>query len=72
MDITTIKLATRTKTELDRFRQGSESYDRIIQKLLADAQSKELRSKLIEGYQKKAKEDLDILKEWESASGEIE
>lgn len=71
MDITTIKLTKRTKSGLDRLRQENESYDRIIGKLLSQAQAKELKLRLVEGYQKKAKEDLEIMEEWEAASGEL-
>lgn len=71
MDVTTIKLTQKTKSELDKLKADDESYDRIIKKLVQDAQRKELKEQLIEAYRKKAKEDLAILGEWEVASSEL-
>lgn len=72
MEITTVKLHKGTKSALDELRNKSESYDDLITKLIYIAKNKDLKKKLIEAYKSIGKKDLEILKEWEVASKEIE
>ena len=71
MDVTTIKLQKKTKSALDKFRSGHESYDQVIKKLVSVVKQKNLKKQLIEAYQSMGKADLEILEEWESASREL-
>lgn len=72
MEATTVKLHRSTKSALDQMRQEDESYDEIIQKLVLEMKGKHLKKELIEAYQKKGKQDLQLLEEWEAASLEVE
>ncbi len=71
MEMTTIKLQKTTKSSLDRLKNKNESYDQLIQKILSETKKKNLRKRLIEGYKAMGKQDLEILREWETASAEI-
>jgi len=71
MEITTIKIHSRTKHTLDEFGTENESYDQIISRLLAEIKRKNLRNLLIEGYQKNQQRDAMIAEEWEIASSEL-
>lgn len=71
MDATTIKLHSRTKSELDKLKEDNESYESVISKLILQAKNKDLKEKLIAAYKQVGKDELEILDEWESASQEI-
>ena len=71
MDVTTIKLHRNVKSALDRLRNGHESYEDVIGKLISQARNKALKNELIAAYKSVRKEELEILKEWEVASPEV-
>ena len=68
MSVTTVKIQISTKAVLDEFKEGTESYDDVIQKLAHRQLIKDLKRKLVFGYKSLGKKDLDILKEWDPAS----
>jgi len=72
MDVTTVKLHKSTKTALDKLRGKKDSYDEVVNRLIVQAQNKNLKEELIQAYQSLGTEDLQLLEEWETASKEIE
>jgi len=72
MEVTTVKLHKGTKTALDKLRGENDSYDEVINKLIAQTENKNLKEELIQAYQSLGTEDLQLLEEWETASKEIE
>jgi len=72
MKITTIKLHETTKIKLDVLREKSETYEDVITKMLEECQQKQNKKELIEGYKKNKKRDSLVVREWESASRELE
>lgn len=72
MEITTVKVRKKTKSELDSMRAEQETYDHLISRLIAHLRRKELQKKLKEGYQKMGQKDLQILEEWEASGVELE
>ena len=69
--ITTIKLEKSTKSELDRLKHESESYNVAIKRLISNTMNSNLKSELIEAYKSMGKKDIVLLKEWERASSVI-
>lgn len=69
--VTTIKLEKSTKSELDRLKIKSESYDAAIKRLVSKERNSRLREELVEAYKAMGKEDLKLLEEWEQASNEL-
>ena len=69
--ITTIKLQKSTKSELDKIKLDSESYNAAIKRLVSDARNSSLKEELIEAYKGMGKEDLELLEEWEQVSNEV-
>ena len=69
--ITTIKLEKSTKSELDRLKHESESYNVAIKRLISNTMNSNLKSELIEAYKGLGRKDLGLLKEWEQASNEM-
>jgi len=67
MKITTVKITNKTKMELTCFKNKSESYDDVIQRLILHEKS--LKQRIIEGYKN---EDLETFAEWEPASKEVD
>ena len=72
MDATTVKLQRKTKQSLDSIRAESESYDRLISRLIAHLKKRNLQKELAEAYKNIGKQDMKLLKEWEQASVDIE
>ena len=70
-EITTIKVEKSTKSELDRLKLESESYNSAIKRLVSNAGNSNLREKLVEAYRSMGKEDLELLEDWENASSEL-
>lgn len=70
-EITTIKLEKSTKSELDRLKLESESYNVAIKRLISNTKSSSLKSDLIEAYKSMGRKDLELLEEWEQASNEV-
>ena len=68
MEITTIKLQKKTKSELDKIKQNKETYDEIIKRLVEETKKKSRKKELIEGYSQIGKEDLKEVEEWEAAT----
>ena len=69
--ITTIKLGKSTKSELDRLKLKSESYDAAIKRLVSKERNSRLKEELIEAYKAIGRKDLELLGEWEQASNEV-
>lgn len=72
MAITTIKLNRKTKYALKEFRYENESYDIAIKRLISKIKTKNLKNDLIEFYKNTNKESLEVLKEWEKTSKELD
>ena len=70
--ITTIKLQKSIKSELERLKLKSESYNTAIKRLISDARNSNLKAELIKAYKDMGKKDLELLEEWEQASGELQ
>ncbi|MEK6900142.1 MAG: hypothetical protein AABX05_03380 [Nanoarchaeota archaeon] len=68
METTTIKVYSTTKNALDDVRQGQETYDKVISRLISQNKKKNLVKELVEAYQSKAKDDIKIAKEWDAVS----
>ena len=64
--ITTIKIHESIKKELDFIKEGKESYEEVISKLLelAEKQKRSQKTLLIEGYKEMAEESIKLTKEW--------
>ena len=71
MYTTTIKLQKDTKMQLDKMKTQRDTYDDLIRRLVAREKQKHLRDNLISAYKELGKEELNTLKEWESASTEV-
>ena len=72
MEVTTVKIRDSTKMALDGMKKDRESYDEVIERLIAQIKNKSLKKELIEGYKSMGKEDLELLEEWDSISAEID
>jgi len=74
MNITTIQIHEDVKSELDRIKEGKQTYEEIILNLLRLAEEQKRRQKalLIEGYKEMAEESLKITKEFEPLEKELE
>jgi len=70
--VTTVKLHRNTKEALDFLKVDGESYDGALKRILSPLKDKEKKKQLIESYKQMGKEELEILHEWESTSGEID
>ena len=70
MQATTLKIKKNTKSELDTFRKQNESYDEIINNIMQQIRTKNLKKQLIEAY-KTSKNEISLLEEWENASKEV-
>ena len=70
-EITTIKVEKSTKSELDRLKLESESYNAAIKRLASNARNSNLKEELTEAYKAMGKEDLGLLEDWEKASSEL-
>ena len=69
--VTTIKLQKSTKSELERLKLKSESYNAAIKRLISHANNSSVKADLIEAYKGMGSKDLELLEEWEQASNEI-
>jgi hypothetical protein len=69
MDVTTIKLQKRTKRKLDTLRKETESYDAIVERLVAMANREHLKAALVEGYSDPHQKE--IMKEWSGIEDDI-
>ena len=72
MDITTVKIHKNTKMAMDEIKQKNETYDDVIKRLTAKAKRQNLVKELVEGYKVRAKENLEILEDWEAASEDLD
>ena len=61
--ITTIKLGKNTKSELDKLKLKSESYDAAIKRLVSKERNSRLKEELIEAYKSIGRKDLELLEE---------
>ena len=64
--ITTIQIHENVKNELDRMKEGKQTYEEVILNIikLVEQQKRMQKELLIEGYKATAKESLKIAKEW--------
>ena len=69
--ITTIKLEKSTKSELERLKLKSESYNAAVKRLISHANNSSVKTDLIEAYRRMGRKDLELLEQWEQASIEI-
>ncbi len=71
--ITTIQLNDNVKKELDRMKNGKETYEEIIVSLMKTAEQckKEKEKLMIEGCREMAEDSLRITKEWEATDAEL-
>ncbi|MFT7615482.1 MAG: putative CopG family antitoxin [Candidatus Woesearchaeota archaeon] len=61
--VTTIKLQDYTKAKLDKIKKSNQTYDDIVQDLLANKQTRNIVAEMIVGYESR---ELDKeTKEWE-------
>ncbi len=72
MKVTTVKIYYKTKLSLDELKKDNETYDEVISRLIKKVKKMELKKELIKDYKSLGKEDLEILKEWEPVSAELE
>ena len=72
MNVTTVKLHKSTKYALDELKQAGETYDDVIERIISQVRHKDLKTELVEGYKRAAKEQIKILSEWEVASSELD
>ncbi|HIH23933.1 TPA: hypothetical protein HA251_02765 [Candidatus Woesearchaeota archaeon] len=68
MDVTTIKLQKCTKRKLDALRKETESYDSVVERLVAMAKREHLKAALIAGYSDP--EQKKIMEEWDGVTGD--
>lgn len=71
METTTVKLYKSTKAALNTLKEDGETYEGVVNRLIAERKNKNLKKELIEAYKNMGKKDLEILEEWEVASKEI-
>ncbi|MFH1452038.1 MAG: hypothetical protein ABIF88_02600 [archaeon] len=71
--VTTIQISNEAKSELDRIREGKQTYEQIILGLLKKSLEDKKRQEelLIEGCKVMAEDSLKINKEWEFVDAEI-
>lgn len=69
MDVTTIKLQKRTKRKLDTIRKETESYDAVVERLVAIAKREHLKAALIAGYSDP--EQKKIMEEWAGIEDDV-
>jgi predicted CopG family antitoxin len=74
MNITTIQIHEDVKSELDRIREGKQTYEEIILQMIKtlEIQKRKQRELLIEGCKEMAQESLKIAKEFEPLEKELE
>lgn len=66
MNITTIKVQSKTKHLLDELKETRETYDEVIERIARKMKKKLLVKELAEGYQVQAKRNQTIAQEWDS------
>ena len=64
--ITSIQIHENVKNELDRLKEGRQTYEEVILNIikLVEQQKRRQKALLIEGYKATAEESLKISKEW--------
>ena len=64
--ITSIQIHENVKNELDRLKEGRQTYEEVILNIikLVEQQKRRQKELLIEGYKATAEESLKISKEW--------
>ena len=72
--VTTIQLNENVKKELDRMKNGKETYEKVILGLIKtiEKQKNMQEELLIEGYKEMAEDSLRICKEWEHVDAELD
>ncbi len=72
MSTTTVKIRESTKSALDEIKKQKESYDEVIERLVSKEKKNGLKEQLIKAYKELGNEDLEMLREWEVASKELD
>lgn len=74
MMITTIQVHENVKNELDRLKEGKQTYEEVILNIikLIEQQKRMQKDLIIEGYKEMAQESLKITKEFEAIEGELD
>jgi predicted CopG family antitoxin len=72
--ITTIQVHENVKNELDRLKEGKQTYEEVILNIikLIEQQKRMQKDLIIEGYKEMAQESLKITKEFEAIEGELD
>jgi len=72
--ITSIQIHENVKNELDRLKEGKQTYEEVIINIirLVEQQKRMQKALLIEGYKEMAQESLKITKEFEPLEKELE
>jgi len=72
--VTTIQLNEDVKKQLDRLKNGKETYEKIILNLMkiAEEQKRRQRELLIEGYKEMFEDSLKICEEWKHVDAELD
>ena len=72
--ITSIQIHENVKNELDRLKEGRQTYEEVILNIikLVEQQKRRQKALLIEGYKEMAQESLKITKEFEPLEKELE
>jgi predicted CopG family antitoxin len=73
MMITTIQLHENVKHELDKVKEGKQTYEEVILALLKNIQQQKRKQKdlLIEGYKEMAQESIKITKEFKPLEEDV-
>ena len=72
--ITSIQIHENVKNELDRLKEGRQTYEEVILNIikLVEQQKRRQKELLIEGYKEMAQESLKITKEFEPLEKELD
>ena len=72
--ITTIQIHDNVKNELDRLKEGKQTYEEIILKMIRviEQQKRKQKELIIEGCKVMAKENLKIMKEFSAIDSELD
>ena len=72
--ITSIQIHDNVKNELDRLKEGRQTYEEVILNIikLVEQQKRRQKELLIEGCKEMAKENMKIMKEFSAVDNEID
>jgi predicted CopG family antitoxin len=72
--ITSIQIHENVKNELDRLKEGKQTYEEVILKIIktVEQQKRGQKELLIEGCKEMAKENIKIMKEFSTVDNELD